>query len=119
MQTRVLSPTDGYIVEGNNFVVDIGFMQGVVLSEQFELEGDEMLSPIASPDMTPVSSPPMSPLSMSDLTSNTPGSTVEPSTPDLSGGKKRQTRSKRGGKGKKAGEVKGKRTRRRRNNRNK
>jgi len=119
VQTRVLSPTDGSIVEGNNFVVDIGFMQGVVLYEQLELEGDEMLSPIASPDMTPVASPSMSPIPMDDLTLNTPGSTVEPSTPDLSGGKKRQTRSKRGGKGKKAGKGKGKRTRRRRNNRNK
>lgn len=118
IETSVWNPMGGSIFTGDNFVADIGFLQRIQFPSPDEDAIDldmsqdrEMLSPIAAPSTSPIP--------MNDLTLNTPGSAAEPSTPDLSGGKKRQTRSKRVKKDKKAGKGKGKHTRRRRNNRNK
>jgi hypothetical protein len=128
----------GSMVQGNNYLLDIGFLQvvrfPVLDSDEISVEGlderdGEMLSPVASPamaplaspdvsfgspNMTPIASPSISPIPINDLTLNTPNNEQSESpNANLSGGRKRrQTKSKRGRKGKKAGKGEGKRTRR-------
>ena len=105
-----IEPTIAYLLKIQGFEDNLSNNSNIT-------ETDEMLSPIPSQMTTPAASPSMSPIPMNDLTLNTSGSATEPSTPDLSGGRKRrQTKSKRARKGKKTGQGK-KKTRRRKNNR--
>lgn len=132
IETSIIKSTADSIVHGNNFVVNIGFMQvlrfPVLDSNEISVDGveqqdGEMSSIFASPSQSQLNSPnlsfgSMSPIPMRDFIIDSPGEDDSSNTvSNLSGGKKRhQTKSKRASRGKKSATRKVKQTRRRKNN---